>query len=71
MIVQDHRREVPGLKEFYWMYQRGWLGRSRIKSEDDAVVSVGYCPGLLPGGPLAGRSMSFARSAIGGKGSCR
>ena len=45
MIVQDHRKEVPDLKEFYWMYQRGWLGQSRIKFEDDAAVSVGHCPG--------------------------
>lgn len=43
--ITDHRKELPDLDEFYWVYQRGWMGASRLTFKKGGVVNVEYRPG--------------------------
>jgi len=36
--IQDHRKDVRGLNEYRWYYQRGWLGLSLVTFDNNDVV---------------------------------
>ncbi len=45
MLIQDHRKQIPGLNEFRWTYRRGWMGESAVEFQNGVVVRVSYRPG--------------------------